>query len=129
MNWLAKSTKDDVPWFAISFQSVIAVLFILTSSFKTILVFAGSMLAFNSFLAIFGLFLLRWQQPDLPRPYKTWGYPFVPLIYLLITAVTVIFVVIDSPQAAAGGLGLIVLGLLIWAISERFDGKRRLREN
>jgi len=121
MNWLAKSTKDNVPWFAIAFQSVIAVLFILTSSFKTILVFAGSMLAFNSFLAIFGL--------DLPRPYKTWGYPFVPLIYLLITAVTVIFVVIDSPQAAAGGLGLIVLGLLIWAISERFDGKRRLRDN
>ena len=129
MNWLAKSTKDDVPWFAISFQSVIAVLFILTSSFKTILVFAGSMLAFNSFLAIFGLFLLRWRQPDLPRPYETWGYPFVPLIYLLITAVTVIFVVIDSPQAAAGGLGLIVLGLLIWALSEHFDGNRRPRDN
>ena len=87
------------------------------------------MLAFNSFLAIFGLFLLRWRQPDLPRPYETWGYPFVPLIYLLITAVTVIFVVIDSPQAAAGGLGLIVLGLLIWALSEHFDGNRRPRDN
>ena len=61
--------------------------------------------------------------------YKTWGYPFVPLIYLLITAVTVIFVVIDSPQAAAGGLGLIVLGLLIWALSEHFDGNRRPRDN
>ena len=127
MHWLAKSTKDGVPWFAIAFQSVIAVLFSLTSSFKTILVFAGSMLAFNSFLAIFGLFLLRWRQPDLPRPYKTWGYPFVPLIYLIITAVTVIFVVIDSPRSAMGGLGLIVLGLLVWALSERFDGSRRQR--
>lgn len=129
MRWLAKGTKDGVPWFAIAFQSAIAILFILTATFKTILVFAGSMLAFNSFLAIAGLFVLRWRQPDLPRPYKTWGYPFVPLIYLIITAVTVIFVVIDSPKAALGGLGLILMGLVVWALSERFDGGRRPRDN
>ena len=129
MGWLAKSTKEGVPWFAIAFQSAIAVLFILTSSFKTILVFAGSMLAFNSLLAIFGLFLLRWRQPDLPRPYKTWGYPFVPLIYLIITAVTLVFVVFENPKAALGGLGLIVLGLLVWALSEGINGKRRPGDN
>ena len=129
MGWLAKSTKEGVPWFAIAFQSAIAVLFILTSSFKTILVFAGSMLAFNSLLAIFGLFLLRWRQPDLPRPYKTWGYPFVPLIYLIITAVTLVFVVFENPKAALGGLGLIVLGLLVWALSETLDSRRRPRDN
>ena len=124
MRWLAKSTKDGVPWFAISFQSAIAILFILTSTFKTILVFAGAMLAFNSLLAIIGLFVLRWRQPDLPRPYKTWGYPFVPLIYLLITAVTLVFVVIDSPKAALGGLGLILLGFIVWALSERLNDGR-----
>jgi APA family basic amino acid/polyamine antiporter len=129
MRWLAKSTDDGVPWFAIAFQSAIAILFILTSSFKTILVFAGSMLAFNSLLAIVGLFLLRWRQPDLPRPYKTWGYPFVPLIYLIITAVTLIFVVIDSPKAALGGLGLIIVGFAVWALSERFNHRRRPRHD
>ena len=129
MSWLAKSTKDGVPWFAIAFQSAIAIIFILTSSFKTILVFAGSMLAFNSLLAIFGLFLLRWRQPDLPRPYKTWGYPIVPLIYLIITAVTLIFVVIDSPKAAIGGLALIALGFIVWVLSERLNRGRRPRDN
>ena len=87
------------------------------------------MLAFNSLLAIFGLFLLRWRQPDLPRPYKTWGYPFVPLIYLIITAVTLVFVVFENPKAALGGLGLIVLGLLVWALSETLDSRRRPRDN
>lgn len=118
MSWLAKSTKEGVPWFAITFQSGIAILFILTSSFKTILVFAGAMLAFNSLLAILGLFILRWRQPDLPRPYKTWGYPVVPLIYLTITAVTLVFVVMDNPKAALGGLGLIAVGFAFWALSE-----------
>jgi len=125
MSWLAKSTKDGVPWFAIAFQSSIAILFILTSTFKTILVFAGSMLAFNSLLAIIGLFVLRWRQPDLPRPYKTWGYPFIPLIYLMITAVTLVFVVIDEPKAALGGLALIVAGVVFWWLSQHFGHDRR----
>lgn len=129
MGWLAKSTKDGVPWFAIFFQSAVAILFILTSSFKTILVFAGSMLAFNSLLAIVGLFILRWRQPDLPRPYKTWGYPIVPLIYLIITAVTLVFVVMDSPKAALGGLALIVVGVVFWALSESLNRGSTPRNN
>jgi len=51
------------------------------------------MLALNSFLAILGVFVLRFREPDLPRPYKAWGYPFVPLIYLAITAFMLVFVV------------------------------------
>ncbi len=124
MRWLAKSTKDGVPWFAIAFQSSIAIIFILTSTFKTILIFAGGMLAFNSLLAIAGLFILRWRQPDLPRPYKTWGYPVVPLIYLAITAVTLVFVIMDQPKTALVGLGLIAIGFAFWYLSERFNSRR-----
>jgi len=129
MSLLAKSTKDGVPWFAIAFQSTIAILFILTSTFKTILVFAGSMLAFNSLLAIVGLFVLRWRQPELPRPYKTWGYPVVPLIYLTITAVTLIFVVMDNPKSALGGLALIVMGVIFWAVTERLNRRSSPRND
>ena len=129
MRWLAKSTKDGVPWFAIAFQSSIAVLFILTSTFKTILIFAGGMLAFNSLLAIAGLFILRWRQPDLPRPYKTWGYPIVPLIYLIITAVTLVFVIMDQPKTALVGLGLITVGFGFWYLSERINSRRLQRHD
>jgi APA family basic amino acid/polyamine antiporter len=121
MRWLARVTPDGVPWLAIGFQSAIAVFFILTSTFDRILVFAGSMLAFNSLLAIVGLFVLRWRQPDLPRPYKTWGYPLVPIIYLTITAVTLVFVVMDRPDAALGGLALITTGVAFWYLSERLN--------
>jgi APA family basic amino acid/polyamine antiporter len=129
MSWLGRSTAEGVPWAAILFQSGIAVFFILTQTFDQILVFAGAMLAFNSLLAIIGLFVLRWRQPDLPRPYKTWGYPIVPLIYLSITAVTLVFVVMDRPKAALGGLGLIAIGFAFWALSERLNSGRSPRHD
>lgn len=129
MSWLGRSTAEGVPWAAILFQSAIAVFFILTQTFDQILVFAGAMLALNSLLAILGLFILRWRQPNLPRPYKTWGYPIVPLIYLTITAVTLVFVVMDRPKAALGGLGLIAVGFLFWALSESLNRRRRPRHD
>ncbi len=129
MSWLARSTAEGVPWAAILFQSGIAVFFILTQTFDQILVFAGAMLAFNSLLAILGLFVLRWRQPDLPRPYKTWGYPLVPLIYLSITAITLVFVVMDRPKAALGGVGLIAVGFSFWALSEGLNRRRRPRHD
>ena len=129
MSWLARSTPEGVPWAAITFQSAIAILFIVTQTFDQILVFAGSILAFNSLLAIIGLFVLRWRQPDLPRPYTTWGYPIVPLIYLAITVVTLIFVIMDRPKAAVGGLVLLGMGLAFWYLSERLNRRSRPRNN
>ncbi len=129
MSWLSRSTAEGVPWAAILFQSGIAVFFILTQTFEQILVFAGAMLAFNSLLAIIGLFVLRVRQPDLPRPYKTWGFPVVPLIYLAITAFTLVFVVMDRPMAALSGLGLIGAGFVFWLLSERLNHRTRPGDN
>ena len=76
------------------------------------------MLALNSFLAILGMFILRWREPDLPRPYKTWGYPIVPLIYLAITAAMLTFVVIKEPHKAIFGVSVIIVGVVFYYISQ-----------
>ena len=121
LNFLGKINKNGIPRNAIYFQSSIALIYILTSSFKTIVVFAGAMLAFNSFLAILGVFILRYREPDLPRPYKTWGYPIVPLIYLTITAFMLGFVIINEPHKAIFGLCVILFGIVFYAVSKRFS--------
>jgi len=121
MRFLGRVNKDGVPRNAIYFQSGIALLYILTSSFKTIVVFAGAMLALNSFLAILGVFILRYREPDLPRPYKTWGYPFVPLVYLAITAAMLTFVVINEPHKAVFGAGVIAVGVVFYFVSARLS--------
>jgi APA family basic amino acid/polyamine antiporter len=72
---VGKTNKSGVPANAIFLQSTIALLFIFSSTFDSILVFSGFTLALNSFATVLGIFILRWRQPDLPRPYRTFLYP------------------------------------------------------
>ena len=114
---LSRTNKDGIPSTAIFVQSCLAVLFILTSSFESILIYAGFTLALNSFATVLGVFVLRWRQPDLPRPYRTFAYPLTPLIYLALTGWTLTFVLINKPVEGLFGLGIITAGLLFYFLS------------
>ncbi|MEO0551019.1 MAG: amino acid permease [Pseudomonadota bacterium] len=111
---LSKTNEDGVPSRAVYFQTAIALLFILTSSFESVLIFSGFVLAFMSFLTVTGVFYLRWKEPDLKRPYRISLFPIPPLIYLSLTAWTLIYVVIEQPIEAYFGLGLIATGLVVY---------------
>jgi APA family basic amino acid/polyamine antiporter len=87
---------------------------------SSVLVFSGSfnqltdMLVFAQFifyaLMVAGVFVLRYRMPDAPRPYKTIGYPVVPLLYVLFCVGLIINTVIERPREAGLGLFLIALG-------------------
>ena len=93
-------------------------LFILSSTFESVLVFAGFTLALNSFATVLGVFVLRWRQPDLPRPYRTFLYPVTPLIYLSLTGWTLWFVLVSRPVEGLFGLGVIGSGLIVYLVSQ-----------
>ena len=116
---LAVTNADGLPYAAIMAQSVLAVVFILTGSFESILVFAGFTLALNSFVTVAGIFRLRFSQPDLPRPYRTFAYPVTPLVYLLIMGWTLAFVLFSRPTEALFGVALIVSGVVIYWLASR----------
>ena len=116
LRFLGQTNSDGVPARAILVQSSLAIIFILTSSFESVLVFSGFILALNSLVTVLGVFVLRMRQPDLPRPYRTFGYPITPLIYLGLTAWTLIFVVINRTQESLMGLGVIVAGLIVYTL-------------
>jgi APA family basic amino acid/polyamine antiporter len=116
LRFLGQTNSDGVPARAIFLQSSLAIIFILTSSFESVLVFSGFILALNSLVTVLGVFVLRVRQPDLPRPYRTFGYPLTPLIYLGLTTWTLIFVVINRTQESMMGLGVIVAGLIVYAL-------------
>lgn len=119
LRWLARTNADGVPRNAVWLQSGIATFFVLTQTFETIIVFAGSLLAFNSLLAVLGLFILRRRQPDTDIPFKVPAYPLVPLIYLAITAFTLVYVVTTSPKTALAAIILIAVGLAFYGVSKR----------
>lgn len=79
-------------------------------------VFGG--LAFQA-LAVAAIFLLRRRQPGAPRPYRAWGYPLVPGLYVAATAWLVASTLAATPGRALAGLGLIALGLPVYALFAR----------
>ena len=118
----ARTNKDGIPATAIYIQSVLAILFILTSSFESVLLFAGFTLALSSFVTVFGVFVLRWRQPDRERPYRTFLYPLPPLIYLTVMGWTLWFVLVSRPVEGLFGLGVIASGLVVyWILRLRQD--------
>ncbi|MEO9258133.1 MAG: amino acid transporter, partial [Crocinitomicaceae bacterium] len=62
-------------------------------------------------LIVSGVIILRIKNKDLHRPYKTYGYPFVPIIFLLFCFTLLIVSVYESPWKSVIGLGLILSGL------------------
>ncbi len=119
---LARTNRDGLPWVAIAAQAVLTVAFILSSSFERILVFAGFTLALNSFVTVLGIFVLRYRQPQLSRPYRTFGFPVTPLVYLALTGWTLFYVLYTRPAEGLFGLAIIGSGALVYFVSRRRDG-------
>ncbi|MCR9194183.1 MAG: amino acid permease [Hyphomonas sp.] len=115
--FLATTNSDGMPTTGVLVQSGLALLFVLTATFDQVLVFAGFTLALNSLLAVAGLFVLRLREPELARPFRVPLFPFPPLIYLVLTIWTLVYVAIERPQEVAVSAVLIGLGVAIYLIS------------
>lgn len=119
MRLLAERTSTGAPARAVLLQGALALGFVLTNSFEGVLTYAGFTLTLFSLFTVGGVWWLRVREPDLPRPYRTWGYPWTPLFFVGFSLWTVLEVVRDRPMQAVGGavtLGL--AALLTWVIGE-----------
>jgi APA family basic amino acid/polyamine antiporter len=116
---LARTTADGIPATAILLQALVAGAFIVSGTFERVLVFSGFLLGLVSVATVATLFLLRWREPALPRPYRTWGYPVTPLAYLAVTGWTLWHIVTERPAEAYAGLALVGVGLVAWGVMGR----------
>ena len=109
------SPRFQTPMFAILLQSGWAVILILFwGTFNRLI----SYVVFTDWI-FFGLtgaavFVLRKRKPDLPRPYKTIGYPFTPLLFVAVSFWFVINTLIEQPLQACAGLAFLALGVPIY---------------
>lgn len=117
-----KHTRAGVPVRAIVFQSGLAIAFIITGSFESILVFAGFVLGINTLFAVLGVFVLRYRRIGEDSPYRTFGYPITPLVYLAVTLWTLVYILATRPQEGLVGLLLIAAGGLVYFLARRSAG-------
>lgn len=108
---LAARTRGGAPLRAIVVQQLLAIGFVVTDSFEGVLSYAGFTLNLIALLTVAGVFVLRRTAPDLPRPYRVWGYPFTPALFVLLNVLILVFVLQERPVAASAGLVTILAGL------------------
>jgi basic amino acid/polyamine antiporter, APA family len=103
-----------VPINGVLFQGVWASVLALSGSFDTLTdyVVFGSWIFYA--LITSSIFLFRRRYPDAERPYRAWGYPVVPLIFLLVAGWLLVSTLINSPQQSVTGLLLIALGIPVY---------------
>jgi APA family basic amino acid/polyamine antiporter len=70
-------------------------------------------------LTIAGLFVLRFKRPDAPRPYKAWGYPVLPALYIVMAAWICVVLLRYKPQYTWPGLVLVLLGIPVYLFWSR----------
>jgi APA family basic amino acid/polyamine antiporter len=68
-------------------------------------------------VTILGIFKLRKTRPDAERPYKAFGYPVLPAVYIVMALVFCVFLIIFKPLFAGIGLGIVLLGIPVYYMS------------
>ena len=111
---LGKLSITRVPVRALLFQGFLASVLALSGSFDTLTdyVVFGSWIFYA--LVTSSIFVFRRKHPDALRPYRAWGYPVVPVVFLLVAGWLLINTLVTSPTQSFTGLGLIILGLPVY---------------
>ena len=115
-------SAGGAPAYAILFQLVVATLMLFTRSFEAVLDFIQFALLFCSFFCVLGVIKLRITRPDLPRPYRAWGYPVTPVVFLLVTGFMMYYLLTQRPLQSALGILIMLSGLLIYAVFRQRAG-------
>jgi APA family basic amino acid/polyamine antiporter len=106
-------TPRGAPLRAILLQQALALVFVLTDSFEGVLSYAGFTLNLFASLTVLGVIVLRVRRPNMSRPYRTWGYPFAPLFFVLVNILILVFVMVERPGAGWAGLLTVCVGLTV----------------
>ena len=109
--------KNNVPEFALWIQCIVAALLCLSGKYGDLLDMVAFVVVVFYILTIAGVFILRKKMPDAERPYKAFGYPILPAIYILLATVFCIGLIWIKPSYAGWGLGIALAGIPIYYIA------------
>jgi len=113
--------KNAVPQFALWIQCIAASIWSLSGKYGQLLDMISFVVVLFYMLTIIGIFILRKKRPDAERPYKAFGYPVLPALYILMGAAFCILLIIYKPQFTWPGLIIVLLGVPLYylAISQQ----------
>jgi basic amino acid/polyamine antiporter, APA family len=116
--------KKGVPAFAIIVQGAWAILLCLSGTYSDLLDYVIIAALIFYILTILAVFILRVKKPDIDRPYKAFGYPYIPILYILVTSAISVILLIYKPDYTVPGLGIVLLGIPVFFLWNRSRKKK-----
>jgi APA family basic amino acid/polyamine antiporter len=113
--------RFGVPGFALVIQGIWSILLCLSGTYSNLLDYVIFAVLLFFAMTILAIFVLRVKRPDIPRPYKTFGYPFVPAIYIMATVFIMVILLIYKPNYTFPGLIIVVVGIPVYFIWRRYN--------
>jgi basic amino acid/polyamine antiporter, APA family len=124
---IGKLNKADVPGNSLLWQGIWASVLVLSGTFDQL----TDMIIFAVFIfygaTSLGVFILRRKMPDAHRPYKVWGYPVVPAIFIIFCIYLFFNTIVTRPREAAIGMILILSGIPVYILLQRKNLKNEKR--
>jgi APA family basic amino acid/polyamine antiporter len=111
--------KHAVPAWALWAQCIVAGLLCLSGRYGDLLDMVSFIVVIFYILTIIGIFILRKKRPELERPYKAFGYPFLPAIYILMGTCFCVLLIIYKPNFTWPGLIITLLGVPLYYLALR----------
>ncbi len=118
-----KLNKNAVPAAGLKVQAVWASLLCLSGTYSNLLDYVVFAVLIFYVLTIAGIFVLRKKLPDVERPYKTFGYPFVPVLYIAAASLVMFVLLIYKPDYTWPGLGIVIMGVPVYYIWRKWGQK------
>ena len=114
--------RFHTPWIAIIAQTVWSSLLILTNTKDQLAEYTGFAVLLFSAIAVSVVFVLRWRNPNEPRPFKAMGYPIAPAIFVLASLAIMVTAIMGRPGPSKWGAAIILAGVPIYYL---FWGRRK----
>jgi basic amino acid/polyamine antiporter, APA family len=114
--------KWRTPAFSLIGQGIWAAVLTISGRYDWLYTYVIFGMVLSYTLTVVGMFLLRWKRPDVPRPYRCAGYPWLPAIYVLIGVAWILNTIVKRPMEAFWSSAIVLLGVpwyLYWKRSNR----------
>lgn len=105
---------NDVPAKALWLQCFWACVLCISGKYGDLLTYATFASLLFYILTIYGIFILRKKEPDAERPYKAFGYPLIPLLYIVVTTLICVALLIYDTKSTGLGLVIVALGIPVY---------------
>jgi len=127
--FFVRKNRNGIPIVGLWIQCIVVLILTLTFSFENIVIYTGLILTFFSFLTVLGVIILRIKQPGLERPYKTWGYPYTTIFFLIVTGWMMFFLIKERVEHSVAVVLTIAAGIILFFINRMIEKSKRRPEN